>query len=253
MDVAVLQIDVDPDEPMEDRVARVADLVRRQAGADLVVLPELWPQGAFAYWAWQDSAQSLDGATVQALRSAARDIRATVHMGSIIERDGAGRLYNTSVLLGPDGGILTTYRKIHRFGFDEGEPRLIEAGEGVVVHQRLGLATCYDLRFPEMFRALLDQGAEVILLTSGWPARRIGHWTLLARARAVENQAYVVACNTAGTQGEVQLGGRSLVVDPWGEVLAEAGTAEEVLRVRIDPASVAATRASFPVLRDRRL
>jgi predicted amidohydrolase len=253
MDVALLQIEVDLDEPLPDRVERVAGLVREQDGADLVVLPELWPQGAFAYWTWADTAEPLDGPTVTALRQAARDLGARVHMGSLIERAPDGVLYNSSLLIGADGGVETTYRKIHRFGFDDGEPRLIGAGDQVVVHDGLGLATCYDLRFPELFRALLDGGAETFVLTSGWPAARIQHWTLLARARAVENQAYVVACNTAGQQGKVTLGGRSVVVDPWGEVVAEAGTREEVLRVKLDDALVARTRESFPVLRDRRL
>jgi predicted amidohydrolase len=253
MDVALLQIDVDLDEPVPDRVERVAGLVREQSGADLVVLPELWPQGAFAYWTWEETAEPLDGPVVRSLQAAARDLGATVHMGSIIERADDGTLYNTSLLLGPDGAVLTTYRKIHRFGFDEGEPKLIGAGDRVVVHDGLGLATCYDLRFPELFRALLDEGAETVLIASGWPARRIAHWTLLCQARAVENQAYVVACNTAGRQGEVEMGGASIVVDPWGAVLAEAGAGEQVLRVTLDDELVRRTRASFPILRDRRL
>ena len=253
MHVALLQIAADSAEPLPDRVERVAGLVRAQKGADLVVLPELWPQGAFAYRSWEATAEPLDGPVVRSMRTAAADLGAPVHMGSFIERDRAGDLYNTSVLLGDDGAILTTYRKIHRFGFDEGEPRLLAAGRDVVVHDKLGLATCYDLRFPELFRALTDRGAEVVLLVAGWPAARVHHWTLLARARAVENQTYVLACNTAGRQGRTELGGRSLVVDPWGEVLAEAGTGEEVLRVDIAVESVADIRASFPVLRDRRL
>ena len=251
--VAAIQLAYGDAEPKPERTRRVADLVRDQAGADLVVLPELWPDGGFAYDTWEAGAETLDGPVVTALRAAATDIAATVHMGSFVERDDAGRLFNTSVLLGPDGAVLATYRKVHLFGFGEGEPKLLTAGDGPVVHGTLGLATCYDLRFPELFRALLDRGAEVVLLPAAWPAKRVGHWQLLARARAVENQSYVVACNTAGTHAGVPMGGRSAVVDPWGEVLAEAGDGEEVLVVDLDPRAVAATRASFPVLADRRL
>lgn len=253
MRVAVIQLAYGDDETVGARTARVADLVREQRGADVVVLPELWPQGGFSYDRWEEQAQGLDGAVVRALQQAARDVAALVHMGSLVERDEAGRLFNTSVLLGADGAVLTTYRKVHLFGFGEGEPKLMTPGDGPVVHDGLGLATCYDLRFPEMFRALLDGGAEVVLMPAAWPARRVQHWRLLSLARAVENQSYVVACNTAGTHAGVQMGGGSLVVNPWGDVLAEAGTEEEVLVVDLDLELLRSTRESFPVLADRRL
>lgn len=115
----------------------------------------------------------------------------------------------------------------------------------------VGLATCYDLRFPELFRGLVDAGAETLVIPAGWPERRRAHWTLLARARAVENQAFVLACGTAGTHAGVPQAGHSIVVDPWGEVLAEAGPGEEVLTVDFDPSRVAATREQFPALKDR--
>ena len=253
MRVHAIQLGYGDDESPADRTRRVADLVRAQRGADLVVLPELWPQGGFSYDTWEDQAEPVDGPVVEAMRAAASDIGAIVHMGSLVERDGAGRLFNTSVLLGPDGATLATYRKVHLFGFGEGEPKLMSAGDGVVVHDRLGLATCYDLRFPEQFRLLLDAGAEVVLLVAAWPAKRVAHWRLLAQARAIENQSYVVACNTAGSHAGVPMGGQSMVVEPWGAVLAEAGEDEEVLVVDLDPDLVRATRAQFPVLPDRRL
>jgi predicted amidohydrolase len=251
--VHVMQIAYGDAEPLTERVERVAALVRDQRGAELVVLPELWPQGGFAYDRWDEQAQPLDGPVVSALREAARDLGAPVHMGSLVERDETGRLFNTSVLLGGDGAILSTYRKIHLFGFGEGEPKLMTPGDRVVVHDGLGLATCYDLRFPEQFRALLDAGAEVVLLPAAWPAKRVAHWRLLAQARAVEDQVYVVACNTGGEHSGVAMGGGSIVVDPWGAVLAEAGTGEEVLVVDLDRELVGRTRTSFPVLADRRL
>lgn len=253
MRVHVIQLSYGDDESTAERTGRVVGLVRAQTGADLVVLPELWPNGGFSYDLWDGSAEPLDGAVVTALRGATRELGATVHMGSFVERDEAGRLFNTSVLLGPDGAVLTTYRKVHLFGFGEGEPKLMTPGDGPVVHGGFGLATCYDLRFPEMFRALLDAGSEVVLMPAAWPAKRVEHWRLLTRARAIEDQSYVVACNTGGTHAGVPMGGRSAVVDPWGEVLAEAGDGEEVLVVDLDDELVARTRSSFPVLADRRL
>ena len=253
MRVHVVQLSYGDDETLDARVERVAAIVRAQQGAELVVLPELWPNGGFAYDGWEASAQPLDGPVVTALREAARELGALVHMGSFVERDETGRMFNTSLLLGDDGSVLATYRKIHLFGFGEGEPKLMTPGDDIVVHKGLGLATCYDLRFPEQFRRLLDAGAEIVLLPAAWPAKRVAHWRLLAQARAIENQSYVVACNTAGKHSGVRMGGGSLVVDPWGAVLAEAGTDEEVLVADLDLESLARTRSSFPILADRRL
>lgn len=104
-----------------------------------------------------------------------------------------------------------------------------------------------------MFRGLVDAGAETLIVSAGWPERRRAHWTLLAQARAVENQSYVLAVATAGTHAGVEQSGHSIVVDPWGEVLAQAGAGEEVLAVEFDPARVATTREQFPALKDRRL
>jgi predicted amidohydrolase len=252
---SLIQLDIDPAESPEDRRARTAALVRGLRGSDLVLLPELWPLGGFAYDAWSAGAETLDGPTADAMSAAAADAGVWLHAGSIVERDPDGPLYNTSLLFSPDGELAHTYRKIHRFGFDSGEAVAMAPGEELATAHTplgvLGLTTCYDLRFPELFRALLDAGTEVFVIPAAWPARRREHWTLLARARAVEEQAYVLACNTAGTHAGVEQAGHSIVVDPWGEVLAEAGPGEEVLTVELDPSLVARTRADFPVLRDR--
>ncbi|MEU6174865.1 carbon-nitrogen family hydrolase [Streptantibioticus parmotrematis] len=302
MRASLIQIDVKPDESVDSRRARAAGLVRDQAGADLVVLPELWTVGAFAYDDFAPGAEPLDGPTAAAMSAAARDAGVWLHAGSIVERvpragahpeaDDRGRapehgdaiapehgrdarapehggdalhndalhndaLYNTALLFAPDGRLHRVYRKIHRFGFDKGEAALMSAGEDIVTAHlpgpdlTLGLTTCYDLRFPEQFRLLVDAGAQAVVVSAGWPARRREHWSLLARARAVESQAYVLACCSAGTHAGVEQAGHSVVVDPWGEVLAEAGAGEQVLTVELDPARVERTRADFPVLRDR--
>ncbi len=257
MRIQVLQIAPDYDTPIQVRRDAVSEALRACAGADLVVLPELWPQGGFTYQRWVEDAEPIDGPSLALVAQAARDLGAYVHGGSIIERDDDGRMYNTSVLVGPDGSLVETYRKIHLFGFAEGEPALLTAGERVVVAKTelgpIGLATCYDLRFPEMFRALVDAGAELVVIPAAWPATRVEHWSLLARARAVENQMVVVAANTSGTQAGKVMGGRSVIVDAQGAVLAEAGTEAEILSVELDLADVRAWRERFPVLADRRL
>jgi predicted amidohydrolase len=253
--VSLLQIDIDPDETVEARRERVAALVREQAGSDLVLLPELWPVGAFASDTFEAEAEPVLGPTAEVMSAAVLDAGVWLHAGSIVERGPGSQLYNTSLVFSPDGELRVRYRKIHRFGFDRGEAALMAAGDEIVTAElpqgTLGLATCYDLRFPELFRRLVDAGAGLFAIPAGWPELRREHWTLLARARAVESQAYVLACGTAGTHAGVLMAGRSLVVDPRGAVLAEAGAGEEILTVDLDPALVTKTRADFPVLRDR--
>ncbi|MGW2742647.1 carbon-nitrogen family hydrolase [Streptomyces sp. NPDC001450] len=257
MRASLIQIAVDEGESVADRRQRVAGLVREQAGSDLVVLPELWTTGAFAYEEFGPEAEPLEGPTYEVMAKAASDAGVWLHAGSVPERDPDGPLYNTSLVFSPSGELAAAYRKIHRFGFDKGEAVLMGAGRDLVTVRlpgtTLGVATCYDLRFPELFRSLVDAGAETLVIPAGWPERRRAHWTLLAQARAVENQAFVLACGTAGTHAGVPQAGHSIVVDPWGEVLAEAGAGEEILTVDFDPAKVTATREQFPALKDRML
>ena len=266
MRVAVIQVGYGDAEPVQERVERVASLVREQAGHDLVVLPELWAPGGFAYREWDARAEPVDGPTAQAMSAAARDAGVMLHAGSIVERPTNGEhgpegrgLWNTSLVFSPAGELVATYRKIHRFGFGAGEPKLMDAGEDVVLvdlpggQGRAGLSTCYDLRFPELYRRQLDAGATAFVIPAAWPMTRVRHWTLLAHARAVEDQCLVIACNTAGTHAGTEMGGHSQVVLPTGEALAMAGPEEQVLSVDVDLSVVADYRTSFPVLADRRL
>ncbi len=261
--VALLQVEVSDDEPVDARIARVlADAHRAAAEHDVIVLPELWPIGAFAVDLVVPHAQPLDGPLCRSLARVAAREGTWVFGGSFPERveepDGSVRHYNTQVVFDPDGNRVGAYRKVHLFGFNGGETTVMSSGGHTpqVAASPLGtvgLATCYDLRFPEMFRRLVDAGATTFVLPAGWPERRITHWEVLCRARAIEDQAFVLACNQSGTHAGVPMGGRSLVVDPQGEILAEAGTGEEVLSVELDPSRVTAWRAAFPALGDRRL
>jgi predicted amidohydrolase len=268
--IAVLQVGYDDAEGMPERTERVAALVRELAGSDpdLVVLPELWGPTGFDYARWDELAEPLDGPWCTAMAAAARDLGATLHAGSFVERlaepgpDGR-TLANTSVVFGPDGRRLAAYRKVHRFGFGSGEPKLMEAGTDLVTVDlplrdggtvTAGLSTCYDLRFPELYRALTDRGATLFLVPAAWPAARVAHWTLLGQARAVENQAVVVQANTGGTHAGTVMGGHSQVVSARGEVLGcAATTGQERLVLDVDLDDIAAYREQFPVLADRRL
>lgn len=256
--VAAVQLRVDDAEAVPDRLARASELVLGLSPVpDLVVMPELWGVGAFNLERIERHAEPFAGSFVERMAQVAHRLGVTLHAGSFPERSDEG-ITNTSVVFGPDGHLLARYRKIHLFGFEGGEAALLAAGRDLVRLRTplgaTGLATCYDLRFPEQFRLLTRRDVHAFLIPSGWPAARIEHWSLLSRARALENLAFLVGANAVGTNGGVAQGGRSVLVGPWGQVVAEAsGTEEEVLIGELDPADVLSVRATFPVLTDRRL
>jgi len=254
--VALLQIDVSAAQSPEQRTGHVLNLIREQAGlCDVVCLSELWAVGAFSSSLMEPSATERTSSLLTDLGEAARAANVWLHAGSFIERDG-DQLFNTSVVFRPDGTVAAFYRKIHLFGFDTGEATLLSGGEDLVTISKtplgtLGLTTCYDLRFPELFRLLVSEGSETFIVTSGWPSSRLQHWKILVQARAIENQAWVIACNATGLSGEVQLAGHSMVIDPQGQVVAQAGADETVLYVDIDMNEVTRWRLEFPALNDR--
>jgi len=260
MNVAVVQLPAEADPEVSRERAESRIRAAAADGADLVVLPEMWPVGYFAFDAYRDAAESVPGPTTDLLAALAGELSIHLHGGSLVERDGDGDdadLYNTSVLFGPDGALLDTYRKIHLFGYESKESKLLTPGSQVCTVETdlgtLGLTTCYDLRFPELYRSLVDRGVEILLVTSAWPRERIDHWHLFTRTRAVENQAIVVAANLTGSVRGIELGGESVVVDPWGIERANAGTEARTARANVDPDEVRETRESFPALADRRL
>jgi predicted amidohydrolase len=250
--VASVQLEIAAGESKQERVRRAAAEVESLAGTDLVLLPEAWNVGYFNFDRYAAEAEPLDGPTVSRLSDAARAAGAWVLAGSIIEQAG-DRLFNTSVLLDRSGEIAATYRKIHLFGYGSQERALLARGEQVTVAETelgaIGLATCYDLRFPELFRAMVDRGAELFAVVSAWPYPRVEAWTVFNRARAVENQAWLISSNCAG--GTPACCGRSMVVDPWGTAVASAGDRPATLTAEIDRRAAEAARADFPALRDR--
>lgn len=252
--VALVQADCSSDEGFDARIDRVLQETDRACQqADLVVLPELWSTGAFDLDCARDHAQPFDCALVSRLSDIARTHGVWLHGGSFAEVADSGQHFNTSVVFAPDGSLAAQYRKIHVFGYG-GEAELMSAGDELVLVETplgmTGLATCYDLRFPEQFRTLTERGAQAFVITSGWPTKRIAAWDVLTQARAIEDQAWVIACNQVGSQKGIQLGGHSVVVDPIGNVIAKAGADETTLFSTVDSTAVEEWRAEFPALRD---
>jgi predicted amidohydrolase len=253
MHVTSIQLEI-RDRPKAETLTHVLSMLDRSRGSDLILLPELWPSGYFSFSRYRDESEPVDGPLVEVLRRKARELGAFLFMGSLVERDGE-RLFNTSLLIDSSGAVIARYRKMHLFGYGSEEGRLLSRGEDVVVVPtpwgRAGLSICYDLRFPELYRRMVDQNADFFLIAAAWPAARREPWILLNRARALENQAFLFACNGAGRNGGVEIGGHSLLVDPLGTVLAEAADQEAILSIEVDPGMVARVRAEFPALQDR--
>jgi predicted amidohydrolase len=253
MKVASIQLEM-ADKPKAENVKHALSAIDRMPAADLILLPEIWTCGFFAFERYADESEPLTGPTVSAFRQKARKRRCHVLMGSLVERDGKD-LFNTTVFIDPGGDIIARYRKIHLFGYQSDETKLLSPGREVVVAEtpwgRTGFSTCYDLRFPELFRCMVDRNAEIFLVPSAWPLARIAAWRLFNRARAHENLAFLISCNCAGENSGKRYGGHSMVVDPWGNVLAEGGEGGEIVTAEIDVGQAAGARKEFPALADR--
>ncbi|MHC3380814.1 carbon-nitrogen family hydrolase [Haloarcula sp. H-GB5] len=268
MRLTLAQIDVSSGSVAEN-VGRATTAIRDAAadGADLVVLPELFNVGYFAFDRYARDAEGLDGETLSRIRSVATDNDVAVLAGSVVEDLAASAetgvdvpaddgLANTAVFFDRDGERRAVYRKHHLFGYDSAESQLLEPGETVPTVDfegfTVGVTTCYDLRFPELYRHLVDEGVTLTLVPSAWPYPRVEHWKLFGRARAVENQLYVAAANGVGQFEDAELLGRSTVYDPWGSTLASADDHPALVTATLDPARVEQVREEFPALADRR-
>lgn len=265
--VAAVQLNSTPEVERNLERARVLITEAAGRGAQLVALPE-----HFAYLGPDDreppSAQPLEGPLVTEFRDLARRLEIFLLLGSFPEVATPGaRPHNTSVLLGPQGQVLAAYRKMHLFdiqlpgGPSYQESHFIQPGTELAVARlpgtpfTAGLAICYDLRFPELFRALVAQGADLILLPAAFTLTTgRDHWEVLVRARAIENLAYVVAPAQVGQHAPGRRSyGRSLIVDPWGLILAQAPDGEGVIYARLDHERLQRLRQELPCLSHRRL
>lgn len=253
--IASIQLEIKDGEHKPERLKKVEQIIRNlPVNTDLAMLPECWPTGYFSFDQYHEEAETLDGPTISCLASLAKETKMFIHTGSLIEKKG-DQFFNTSVLLDRQGNMVAVYRKIHLFGFGSKETQLLSPGRDVVVTEtdlgKIGLATCYDLRFPELYRKMVDKGAEIFLVCAAWPFPRIENWVALNQVRALENQAYLISSNCCGTSHGKQLLGKSLVVDPWGTITAGAGHLEKVILTEIDLKEVETCRQVFPPLVDR--
>lgn len=233
-------------------VTRMTEEAKRR-GSDLILFPELWST-AYDLTHASRHASSLDTGLFAELSALAQ--RTGIHiLGSTLSLMGENQFGNTLTVFAPDGALLADYSKIHLFRLMD-EHQYLTAGDKPVTVDlpfgRAGLAICYDLRFPELFRGYALAGAQMVFLPSEWPHPRLSHWQTLVRARAIENQMFVFACNRVGQDPSNVFVGHSLVVDPWGEILAEGSEGEELITVAADPAKVEEARRKIPILQDRR-
>lgn len=252
--VALAQIDIQFGAPAAN-LATIRPLAAAAAaqGAGLLVLPELWSTGYDLARASERA--DAPGTGMHTEIAALARTQGIAIAGSTLTRHPGARPTNTATLYSADGALLASYDKLHLFGLMQEDAHLAAGQSYSVVDApwgRTALAICYDLRFPELFRACALQGAELIIVPAEWPAARIDHWRVLVQARAIENQCFLIAVNRTGSDPANQFGGQSLVVDPWGRVLAEGGNQAELLFARLNLADVAATREHMRVLHDRR-
>lgn len=247
MDIALGQ----PQANLETAQLMAAEAARR--GSDVLVLPELWSTGYDLEHAGAHAADLEAGIFAETAEMARR--HGLTIAGSCLSLQSQGRYANTAVLFGPDGSALGHYSKIHLFRLMQ-EEQYLTAGQGLGLVETAwgpaGLAICYDLRFPELFRRYALAGARLIFVPSEWPAPRLAHWQTLLRARAIENQLFVVACNRVGQSKGQHFFGHSAIIDPWGELVVEGGDQEMVLTATIDLGRVDEVRTQIPVFADRR-
>jgi len=254
MKIASIQMQIYDDMKKEDTISRAEKLINGVGQTDLILLPEIWNVGYFSFDRYIPESESYNGETISHMRAKASEKGVYILAGSIIEKEN-DRFYNTTFLIGPSGEILGKYRKIHLFSYGSKESQLLTRGEEVSVIQTkigtFGLTTCYDLRFPELFRKMIDSGANIFLIVSAWPYPRLEHWLLFNRARAIENQAYLISSNCVGTNRSIQFCGHSMIVDPWGTILASGGDEECIVKAEISLKKVEDIRKKFPALKDR--
>lgn len=252
--ISLAQMDVKLGQPQEN-LAAVGRFAQEAAavGSQLLVLPELWATGydlehAAAYATGLDEGVFAETAVLAQKHN--------IHIiGSSLSKVGEGKFGNTAVFCNNNGAILADYSKIHLFRLMD-EHQFLNAGDTLSIAEttwgKMGLSICYDLRFPELFRRYALADCVLTFVPAEWPHPRQAHWRTLLRARAIENQMYIVACNRVGQSKETVFCGHSCIIDPWGERLLEGGEAEELLTAEIDLEKVTAVRRTIPVFKDRR-
>lgn len=253
---AIIQMHVEVGN-VEANILKLKNMLHQAVSADqkpdVILFPEMWNTG-YALTEITTLADRNGESTKLWLSQFAAEHKVNIVAGSIAESKEDG-VYNTIYAFNRNGEVISDYSKLHLFRLMD-EEKYLQAGDKVGQLQidgiDAGMMICYDIRFPELFRRLALDGAKVMFVPAQWPNPRLHHWRTLLMARAIENQMYVVACNRMGTSGESEFFGHSIVIDPWGEIVAEAGDEETILTGEIDMSIVDKVRSTIPVFKDRR-
>ncbi|WP_173917800.1 carbon-nitrogen family hydrolase [Halobacillus sp. Marseille-Q1614] len=251
--IAIIQMDIafgDPETNRKNAIPRIKEAA--QNGGKVILLPELWTTG-YDLEHFDKIAETLDGPTHTMMADLAKELGVTV-AGSVAEDD-HGEFFNTFVAYNKDGDRVLKYRKVHLFRLMN-EEKFLHAGfhkGNFVVEDTLAAGVvCYDIRFPEWIRTHMLNGARGLFVVAEWPKPRVEHWRNLLISRAIENQCFIIACNRVGSDENNEFGGHSIVIDPWGNIAAEAGEDEEILYCDVDFSRVEAIREQIPIFQDRR-
>lgn len=255
MKIACVQMDMKLGAP-EENFAKAARLIEEamESAPDVLVLPETWNTGFFPRENLADLCDR-DCTRVKAqIGALARKFRVNIVAGSVANvRD--GKVYNTACVFDREGSCIGSYDKTHLFS-PMGEDRFFTAGDHLCRFTldgvNCGIIICYDLRFPELSRSLALQGLDMLFVVSQWPEVRIPHLQTLTAARAIENQVFLVCCNSCGNAGSTRYGGKSSILDPLGNPIAQAGEHQQILIGDCDLQILTSIRGSIPVFRDRR-
>lgn len=254
MKVALIQMEI-KEKNTKGNIEHGLRLVSEHSkNCDIAVLPEIWTTG-YSLSLIEEEAETIDGDTIVALRKIASDNHCAIVAGSMPLRHQDGKIYNTTIVIDKQGSVISSYSKVHLFGLFN-EERFFSQGNDFSTFELNGITCgatiCYDLRFPELYRHLSLQGAQIIFLPAQWPEARGDAWQLLTRARGAENHNFIVAVNCAGEFKGMPFFGHSMVVDPMGKIIAEAGMEEEVLYCELDLDYVSEVRKKINALEDVR-
>ena len=255
MKICCIQMNMELGNP-DKNFSHAAELIARAAkqAPDVILLPETWNTGFYPDQGLNDMAQGATQRVKAEIGGLAKKHSVNIIAGSISDFHDE-KLYNTSLVFDRQGSCIASYNKTHLFS-PMGENRHYSPGNSLCTFEpdgvKCGLVICYDIRFPELIRSLALKGMEVLFTVSQWPDIRIPHLHTLAAARAIENQAYVVCCNSCGKAGATQFGGKSIIINPLGETIAAAGKSEEILTAELDLSRIETVRSTIPVFRDRR-
>jgi omega-amidase len=255
MIISIAQMQITPGDVARNfEIFRTMTAEAARRGSALVVFPELWSTGYVLDRALEFASEQGSGMFAQIADLAAEHRIAIT--GSILEKRGE-QVWNSAPYCNAEGDMLGIYSKLHLFRLFN-EEKFLQAGSNLLTldmpqQAKAGMAICYDLRFPELFRMYsTEHQTSMMIIPAEWPRTRVEHWRALLIARAIENQSFVIACNNAGESDGVVFGGHSMIVDPWGRIVVEAGDEPQLITAEIELDTIAEARARIPVFQDRR-